>query len=212
MYGVHSKYKTDMTNSCKHLVGQSERKKEPEKSECKWADIKTGLKKIWRGSGLHLSGSECSSVLSPCEYVFDLWYIKTEDFLDNWATTGFLSRTMNHGVSILGVTLPKDGAKAQPISRRLPTTATRVRAQVRSCGICGGRSGTGGYFIRVLLFPLTILIPSIASYSSYIIRGWYNRPVSGRRTKWTQFHPAPSYPAICAWVSEPASSLQGLRP
>jgi hypothetical protein len=31
-------------------------------------------------------------------------------------------------------------AIAQAVSRRLPTTAGRVRAQVRSRGICGGRS------------------------------------------------------------------------
>jgi hypothetical protein len=28
-------------------------------------------------------------------------------------------------------------------------------------------------------------------YSSSIIRGWYNRPNSGRSTKWTQSHPTP---------------------
>jgi hypothetical protein len=32
----------------------------------------------------------------------------------------------------------------------------------------------------------------IATYSSSsIIRGWYNKPVSGRRTKWTRSHPTP---------------------
>jgi hypothetical protein len=25
-----------------------------------------------------------------------------------------------------------------------------------------------------------------------IIREWYNRPISGRRTKWTQYHPIPT--------------------
>jgi hypothetical protein len=45
-------------------------------------------------------------------------------------------------------------------------------------------------FLRVLRFPLPILIPPTAPHSS-IIRGWYNRPNSGRRTKWTQSHHTP---------------------
>jgi hypothetical protein len=49
--------------------------------------------------------------------------------------------------------------------------------QVRSCGICGGQSGTGAGFLAVLRFPLPILIPPSAPHSSSIIRGWYNRPI-----------------------------------
>jgi hypothetical protein len=64
---------------------------------------------------------------------------------------------------------------AQAVSRRLPTAASPVRAQVRSCGICGGQSGTGVGFLRVLRFPLPILIPPTAPHTS-TIRGWYNRP------------------------------------
>jgi hypothetical protein len=78
---------------------------------------------------------------------------------------------------------------AQADIRRLPMAAARVRAQVSSCEICGWQSGTGAGFLRVLRFPLPILIPPTAPHSSSIIRGWYNRPVSGRRTKWTQSHP-----------------------
>jgi hypothetical protein len=76
----------------------------------------------------------------------------------------------------------------QAVSRRLPTAAAWVRSQVKSCGICGEQSGIGAGFFRVLRFPLPILIPPNAPYSS-TIRGWYNRPVSGRHTKWTQLTP-----------------------
>jgi hypothetical protein len=43
---------------------------------------------------------------------------------------------------------------AQAVSCRLPTVAIRVRAHVRSCGICGGQSGTVVGFLRVLRCPL----------------------------------------------------------
>jgi hypothetical protein len=69
-------------------------------------------------------------------------------------------------------------AIAQAVSRRLPTAAARVRAQVRSCEICDGQNGNGAGFLLVLHFPLPIFIPPIAPQSpSYIILGWYNRPV-----------------------------------
>jgi hypothetical protein len=36
-----------------------------------------------------------------------------------------------------------------------------------------------------------MLIPPAAPHSSSIIRDWYERPASGRRTKWTRSHPTP---------------------
>jgi hypothetical protein len=46
-------------------------------------------------------------------------------------------------------------AIAQTDSRLLPTAAAPVRFQVRSCGICGGQSGTGAGFLRVIRFHLS---------------------------------------------------------
>jgi hypothetical protein len=57
-------------------------------------------------------------------------------------------------------------AVAQTVSRRVPTTAARIQSQVRSCGICGEQSGSGTGFLHVLQFPLPILIPPNALYSS----------------------------------------------
>jgi hypothetical protein len=62
-------------------------------------------------------------------------------------------------------------AIAQVVSRRLPKAAARVRAQVKSCEICGGQSGIRADFLRVLRFPLPILIqPTAPHSSSYIYR------------------------------------------
>jgi hypothetical protein len=76
-------------------------------------------------------------------------------------------------------------AIAHAISSRLSNMAAQARSQVKSCGICGGQSGTEACFLQVLWFPLPIFIPPNAPYS-YIIRGWYHRPISGWHTKWTQ--------------------------
>jgi hypothetical protein len=89
------------------------------------------------------------------------------------------------------INLQSGRAIAQAVNRRLPTSSAPVPAQVRSCGICGGQCGTGVGFLRVLRFPLPILIPLTAAHSSSIIRGWYKRSNSGRRTKWTQSRPTP---------------------
>jgi hypothetical protein len=72
---------------------------------------------------------------------------------------------------------PEGRATAQAVSRRLSTVAGWVRAQARSCWICGGQSATGAGFLRVLWFRLSILIPPSAPHSSSIVRGWYNRSV-----------------------------------
>jgi hypothetical protein len=88
-----------------------------------------------------------------------------------WSTVcKFLPRLKEH----VGRTI------AQAAIRSLPTAATRVRSRVWSSGICGGQSGAGSGFLRVLQFPPPIFIPPIAPQSpSPIILGWYNRPEVG---------------------------------
>jgi hypothetical protein len=50
-------------------------------------------------------------------------------------------------------------AIAQAVSRWLPTAAVRVCTRVWSSEICGGQSGAGAGYRRVLWFPLPIFIP-----------------------------------------------------
>jgi hypothetical protein len=107
-------------------------------------------------------------------------------FLSGWETGCLSRRTQLHGVSEL-----VSRAIAHTVSSRFPTSAARVRAQVRSYGVCGRRSGTGAGFLLVLRLPLSTLIPPTAPHSSSSIQVGYDRPVSGRLTKWTQSHRTP---------------------
>jgi hypothetical protein len=70
-------------------------------------------------------------------------------------------------------------AIAQAVSRWLPTAAARVRTRVWSSWICGGQSGTGAGFLRVLRFPLPIHSTKFSILT--ITRGRYYRPINGRR-------------------------------
>jgi hypothetical protein len=55
------------------------------------------------------------------------------------------------------------------VQSRLFTAAVWVRSHVRSCEISGGQSGTEVGFLRVLRFPLPILIPPTIIPFSVII-------------------------------------------
>jgi hypothetical protein len=48
--------------------------------------------------------------------------------------------------------------RSSAVRRWLPTAAARVRVRA-ACGVCGGQSGTGAGFLRVLRFPLPIIPP-----------------------------------------------------
>jgi ribosomal protein L37AE/L43A len=65
-------------------------------------------------------------------------------------------------------------AIAQAVSHWLSTAAARVRAQVWSCGICGGQSGAGAGFLRVLRGPHQLLHnhPHLSSGACTIDQKW----------------------------------------
>jgi hypothetical protein len=48
--------------------------------------------------------------------------------------------------------------RSSAVRRWLPTAAARVRIRAAR-GVCGGQSGTGEGFLRVLRFPLPIIPP-----------------------------------------------------
>jgi hypothetical protein len=63
----------------------------------------------------------------------------------------------------------KEEHEAEFEERRIKISIQRlIRSRIISRGICGGRSGTRGVFLRVLPFPLAILIPQPTSPYSLI--------------------------------------------
>jgi hypothetical protein len=55
--------------------------------------------------------------------------------------------------------LISDLEPCQAVSPLLLTATARVRHQVKSCGICGGQSGTGVDFLRVIRLYVSIIAP-----------------------------------------------------
>jgi hypothetical protein len=77
----------------------------------------------------------------------------------SWKGTGYT----NPDCSLLFLAPPE----AAPRPRRLVASyPARARPQVMLCGIYGGQSGNGTGFLRVLRFPLPIVIPLTAPHSS----------------------------------------------
>jgi hypothetical protein len=64
------------------------------------------------------------------------------------------------------VTLNSGRAIAEAVIRWLPTAVARVQSRVWSSGICGGQSGVGAGFLRVLRFPLPFIPPNSPSSQS----------------------------------------------
>jgi hypothetical protein len=85
-------------------------------------------------------------------------------------------------LTLLHLECYKGRAVARAISHWLITATARIRALVRSCGICGGQSDTEGGLLRVRRVPLSVIPLTAPHSSSSIIWGWYKKPSSGRRT------------------------------
>jgi hypothetical protein len=121
--------------------------------------------------GAQCSGSNCSSFAASMEYMHT----------NKMEVAGRVHNALSN-LSELAVVVVKGGAfRAAPYLQRLVAgfqpRRPGVRARVWSCGICGGQSGAGAGFLRVLRFPLPIVISPIAPQSSSsIIWGLYNRP------------------------------------
>jgi hypothetical protein len=79
-------------------------------------------------------------------------------------------------------------AIAQAVSRRITTAEPGFEPRLGHVGFVVDEAVLSEVFSEYFRFPLSILIPPTAP-SSYIIRVWYTRSISGRRTKWTQSHP-----------------------
>jgi hypothetical protein len=55
--------------------------------------------------------------------------------------------------------------------RRLPTATARLRTRSKSCWICGGHSGIGVHFLRVLRFALPLIHSTYFSTIISVIQG-----------------------------------------
>jgi hypothetical protein len=105
------------------------------------------------------------------------WTLVAFQFLDFSQSVGLLGRGISPSQKPLPAHKGEYKHRIKAVSRWLPTAAARVRARIWSCGICGGQSGAGAGFLRVLRCPLPIFIPQIApQLPSSIIWGLHNRP------------------------------------
>jgi hypothetical protein len=125
--------------------------------------------------------------------MYGVWHYKCAQGNNSSDLYSYFGYTQTeHGVtwltlSVVFLTPSRQGrAVAQAVSRWLPTAAARVRVRA-ACEVCGGQSGTGAGFLRVLRFPLPIIFHQFLHHHNH---PGHNRPISGRSAEWTLgFHP-----------------------
>jgi hypothetical protein len=83
---------------------------------------------------------------------------------DSYETLILTYQITRRPIILLSLVFQIGRALAQAVSPWLPTTTARLRVRT-ACGVCGGQSGTGARFLRVLRFPLPIIIPPISPSS-----------------------------------------------
>jgi hypothetical protein len=64
----------------------------------------------------------------------------------------------SHEIFCLKIKIDERPCRSSAVRRWLPTAAARVRVRA-ACRVCGGQSGTGAGFLRVLRFHLPIIPP-----------------------------------------------------
>jgi hypothetical protein len=137
-----------------------------------------------------LSTSGLNNLASMITLVFHLWrkMLSRIKYLEH-----FISKDIPRIFSYedgTSVSMLVGRAIAQEVSHRLCTAAARIQGRVRSCGICGGQSGTGAGFLRVLRFPLELALHRLLHNHRHLSSGagTIRQPVA-RSAKWTQSHP-----------------------
>jgi hypothetical protein len=87
---------------------------------------------------------------------------------DSWLQFGEGGRFIRTSRHVMHSVYFCESEEAVPLLKRLvsglPTAVVRVRVRA-VCGVYGGQSGTGAGFLRLLLFPLSMIIPPISPSS-----------------------------------------------
>jgi hypothetical protein len=79
-------------------------------------------------------------------------------------------------------------AIAQAVSRRLPTAAALFEPRSDRVAFVVNKVALEQVFSEYFGLSCQFLFHRVLHTRACTVRGWYNRPVSGRRTKWTQSH------------------------